>query len=141
MNCLKTVLYSTTGACVVSVGLVCAQKAASPATPATYAASTEWPTYGHDPGGMRFSPLKQITPANVGTLEVAWVYHLKPEGYVAPARAGRPGGAGRAGGPPGRGEGPGGRGAAGFNSSEGTPLIVGGLMYVASPYGRDVALN
>jgi len=61
MNCLKTVLYSTTGACVLSVGLLCAQKAASPATPATYAASTEWPTYGHDPGGMRFSP--QVLPA------------------------------------------------------------------------------
>ena len=28
--------------------------------------SKEWPTYGHDPGGMRFSPLTQITPANVG---------------------------------------------------------------------------
>jgi quinoprotein glucose dehydrogenase len=31
----------------------------------------EWPTYGHDPGGMRFSPLKQITPANVDQLKVA----------------------------------------------------------------------
>ena len=23
--------------------------------------STEWPTYGHDPGGMRFSPLTELT--------------------------------------------------------------------------------
>ena len=36
-----------------------------------YATSTEWPTYGHDSGGMRFSPLSQITPANVGSLHVA----------------------------------------------------------------------
>src|SRR5665213_3177798 len=36
----------------------------------------EWPTYGHDPGGMRFSPLTEITPENVSRLKVAWVYHL-----------------------------------------------------------------
>src|ERR1700676_2796944 len=38
----------------------------------------EWPTYGHDPGGMRFSPLTEITPANVDRLKVAWVYHMTP---------------------------------------------------------------
>ena len=27
--------------------------------------SPEWPTYGHDPGGMRFSPLTELSPANV----------------------------------------------------------------------------
>jgi len=73
------------------------KKAASLAvTPANYAESKEWPTYGHDSGGMRYSPLKQITPANVSNLEVAWTYHLKPEGYVAPAggRGGRGGGRG-----------------------------------------------
>ena len=50
--------------------------------------SKEWPTYGHDPGGMRFSPLTQITPANVSQLKVAWVYHMRPPGR---ARACRPG--------------------------------------------------
>ena len=50
--------------------------------------SKEWPTYGHDPGGMRFSPLTQITPANVGQLKVAWVYHMKPAGAIAPAGRG-----------------------------------------------------
>ena len=34
----------------------------------------EWPTYGHDRGGMRYSALTQITPANVGQLQPAWVY-------------------------------------------------------------------
>ena len=141
MNHARSLAYLTAAATVVAVSVASAQKAAVPVKPASQAASTEWPTYGHDSGGMRFSPLKQITPANVSTLEIAWVYHLKPEGYVAPTRAGRAGAAGR-GGAPGRGEGPGGRGApTGFNSSEGTPLIVGGLMYVASPYGRVVALN
>src|SRR6202522_1607514 len=47
--------------------------------------SKEWPTYGHDPGGMRFSPLTEITPANVDRLKVAWVYHMKPAGFTAPA--------------------------------------------------------
>ena len=142
MNHLKRFLYLTAAASVVPVVLSHAQKAA-PAAPAGYVASTEWPTYGHDSGGMRFSPLKQITPANVGTLEIAWVYHLKPEGYVAPARAGRAGAAGRGGAARDAGEAR--RAdvarATGFNSSEGTPLIVGGLMYIASPYGRVVALN
>ncbi len=38
------------------------------------AQSTEWPAYGHDPGGARFSPLKQINPENVGKLRRAWAY-------------------------------------------------------------------
>src|SRR5512132_3917098 len=113
MNHVRRFLYLTAAASVVPVVLSHAQKAAAPVTPAGYVASTEWPTYGHDSGGMRFSPLKQITPANVGTLEMAWVYHLKPEGYVAPARANRGGAAGGRGGAApaqGRGGAPGGRG-------------------------------
>jgi quinoprotein glucose dehydrogenase len=37
-------------------------------------AGTDWPAYGNDPGSMKFSPLKQITPANVGKLKLAWTY-------------------------------------------------------------------
>lgn len=33
-----------------------------------------WSTYGGDPGGKRYSPLTQISPANVGGLQVAWVF-------------------------------------------------------------------
>jgi quinoprotein glucose dehydrogenase len=72
----------------------------------------EWPTYGHDAGGMRFSPLKQITPANVANLQVAWTYHLKPGGS-----------------------------AGDFRSSEATPLVIDGIMYTGSPYGQVVALD
>src|SRR6266481_2080544 len=61
-------------------------------------ASKEWPTYGHDPGGMRFSPLTQITPANVSQLKVAWVYHMRPAGFTATAgNAPAPSGRGAAG--------------------------------------------
>src|ERR1043166_9887997 len=48
-------------------------------------ASREWPTYGHDSGGMRYAPLTQITPANVTKLQVAWSYHMKPADFTAPA--------------------------------------------------------
>jgi quinoprotein glucose dehydrogenase len=34
-----------------------------------------WPVYGGDAGGRRHSPLTQITPANVASLEPAWVHH------------------------------------------------------------------
>src|SRR6185436_21195687 len=36
--------------------------------------ASDWPAYGRDPGGSRFSPLKQINRANVKNLKVAWVY-------------------------------------------------------------------
>ena len=35
----------------------------------------DWPHYGADPGGTRFSPLTQINPGNVDGLRIAWTYH------------------------------------------------------------------
>jgi quinoprotein glucose dehydrogenase len=89
---------------------------------------TEWPTYGHDDGGMRFSPVAQLTPANVGQLSVAWSYHMKSPD----SNRGESGSAAQ----PGRG-----RGGTGFTASQATPLVVAGMMYVATPYGRVVALD
>ncbi len=40
--------------------------------------SVDWPTYHRDAGGTRFSPLDQITPANVSKLQLAWTYHMRP---------------------------------------------------------------
>ena len=34
-----------------------------------------WAYYGHDAGGMRHSPLTQITRSNVSRLQVAWTVH------------------------------------------------------------------
>ncbi len=121
----------------------------------------EWPTYGHDSGGMRFSPLTQINAANVSQLTPAWVYHMKQDGDTAgrgfgggPGGPGGPGGR-RPGGPPGGA--PGGldqsaaqaaaegigppRVATGFSVSEVTPLVVHGIMYIGTPYGRVTALD
>ncbi|MGX5821005.1 pyrroloquinoline quinone-dependent dehydrogenase [Chitinophaga lutea] len=39
-----------------------------------FAQRHEWPAYGNDAGGMRFSPAAQITTANVHRLRPAWTY-------------------------------------------------------------------
>ncbi len=132
-------------------------------TPEQAASAKEWPTYGHDSGGLRYSPLTQVTPANVSNLGVAWVYHMKQEGDTAgrggPGGGRRPGGApgGPPGGPPG-GARPGGgldqasaqaaaegigppRVATGFSVSQVTPLVIHGIMYIGTPYGRVTALD
>lgn len=72
---------------------------------------TDWPNYGNDRGAMRYSPLAQITPANVAALKVAWTYHMKPADATRIA------------------------------TSETTPLVVGNIMYLGSPYGHIVALD
>lgn len=36
--------------------------------------TADWPAWGGDPGGLRWSPLDQIDRDNVGRLEVAWTY-------------------------------------------------------------------
>jgi quinoprotein glucose dehydrogenase len=143
----------------------------SAATAAQEADAKEWPTYGHDSGGMRYSPLTQINASNVSGLAVAWIYHMKPADYIAPVGRGR-GGRGGPGGPVGPGSpeaavgsggagargGPGGgdqvaaqaaqegfggfgRGGTGFSTAEVTPLVVKGVMYIGTPYGRVTALD
>jgi quinoprotein glucose dehydrogenase len=115
----------------------------------TAEASKEWPTYGHDPGGMRFSPLTEITPKNVSHLKVAWVYHMKPAGAsavapvapVPPAGRGAGGAEGETQDAPQPGRGRGGRGGSGFRPSEVTPLVIDGVMYLSTPYSRVVAVE
>ena len=74
--------------------------------------AANWPMPGRDPGGTRYSPLTQITPANVSQLKVAWVYHMKPAGS-----------------------------GTSLHPSEDQPLVVGPTMYVVTPYSRVVALD
>ena len=40
----------------------------------------DWPNYGGDPGHMKYSALKQITPQNVSKLQVAWTYKTGDKG-------------------------------------------------------------
>src|SRR3954468_20355436 len=42
------------------------------------ASAAEWPNYGGNPEGTRYSPLKQITRGNVSKLRVAWTFDTGP---------------------------------------------------------------
>jgi len=75
----------------------------------------DWPVYGRDPGGARFSPLTQITPANVARLQVAWTYHTGIPDMSSMSHR-----------PP---------------ALEVTPLVIDGTMYVISPTGIVAALD
>lgn len=46
----------------------------------------EWPVYGGDAGGSRYSPLAQIDKGNIARLAVAWEYHT---GDVSDGSGGR----------------------------------------------------
>src|SRR5215831_14244045 len=108
-------------------------------------AQNDWPTFGHDLAGTRYSPLKDITPANVGKLTRAWTYHMKTGGPAVvaaddghePAPAAGRGGRGRGG------RGGGGRGGAGGFSptSEVSPLMINGVLYIITAYGKVAALE
>jgi quinoprotein glucose dehydrogenase len=76
----------------------------------------DWPAYGNDPGGSRYSPLTQITPDNVGRLAVAWTYHT---GDVSD-----------------------GSGVPRWKSRfEATPILVDGTLYLESAFNRVIALD
>ncbi|WP_293974334.1 PQQ-binding-like beta-propeller repeat protein [Sphingomonas sp.] len=87
----------------------------------------DWSGYGRDESHARHSPLKEITPGNVATLREAWTYHMRPSGANGEA-IGTPDSAGP-------------QMRTGFSASEATPLVVGGVMYLATPYRRVVALD
>ena len=74
----------------------------------------QWPTYGNDPGGTRYSALAQIDRANVARLQVAWTYRT-----------------GESGGAP----------AYGHIAFEATPILVDGTLFVSTPYNRVIALD
>jgi quinoprotein glucose dehydrogenase len=80
-----------------------------------HAAEPDWAYYGGDAGGQRFSGARQITPANVRDLAVAWTYStgdLKTKGD-AMKRA----------------------------SFEDTPILAEGRLYVCSPFNEVSALD
>ena len=74
-----------------------------------------WGYYGHDAGGMRYSPLTQINRENVTKLQVAWTFHT---GEIA--------------------DGAHTRNRSGFET---TPIVVDGTLYLTTPFNRVVALD
>ena len=75
----------------------------------------DWPCYGRDPGGMRYSPLMEITRENVSQLKVAWVFHT---GDIS--------------------DGKGRQKRSGFET---TPILVDGTLYLTTPFNRVIALD
>jgi quinoprotein glucose dehydrogenase len=79
------------------------------------APQSEWPNYGNDPGGMRYSALTQINRDTVAKLKVAWVFHT---GDIS--------------------EGNNGQRRSGFET---TPILVDGTLYLTTPFNRVIALD
>ncbi len=77
--------------------------------------SQEWPHYGGDLGGSKYSSLDQINRENVTRLTKVWTYHTGDisDGSVYPV----------------------------LSSFECTPLVSEGMMYLTTPFCRLVALE
>ena len=76
---------------------------------------TNWPYYGGDAGGMRYSRLTQVNPDNVSRLKIAWVFHT---GDVSDGKHGKQ--------------------RSGF---EATPILVDGLLIFTTGFNRVIAVN
>jgi quinoprotein glucose dehydrogenase len=74
--------------------------------------ATGWSASNYNESANRYSPLDQITAANVATLQPAWRFHLKPAGYTGALKV-----------------------------DEAIPVVIGNTMYIASPYGAIHALD
>ena len=84
------------------------------ADPALMQTGSDWPAYGGSYSARRYSPLAQITPANVGKLERAWLIHTGD----MPSKA-----------------------AHGTYGAENTPLKIGDSLYVCTPKNIVLALD
>lgn len=75
----------------------------------------QWPAYGGDAGGNRYSPLTQVTPANVNGLQVAWTYRTGELGENAESGKSL--------------------------TFEATPIHFDGRLYLSTSYGKVIALD
>src|SRR4026209_1125457 len=83
--------------------------------PAPVVRVQEWPFYGGDQAGTKFSPLTDVNTTNVAKLAVAWVW---TNGEKALEDFGtRPG------------------------NFQTTPLMIDNVLYLSTPYNRVVALS
>lgn len=89
---------------------------AAPAlAPPGAAQSADWQYYGRTLAGTRFAPFDQITPQNVGGLEVAWTFRTGDIPTGGPPHAGP--------------------------ENQNTPIQVGDTLYVCTPHSIVFALD
>ncbi len=96
----------------LSAGIVIVAAAAAVSVALNSSGPTGWSASNYDQSANRYSPLTQITAANVSTLQRAWSIHLKPAGYAGKLLV-----------------------------DEAIPLVIGNSMYIGSPYGEVIALD
>ncbi|MBR0642256.1 membrane-bound PQQ-dependent dehydrogenase, glucose/quinate/shikimate family [Plastoroseomonas hellenica] len=89
----------------------------APQPTAALAGEDEWRFYGRTPAGDRFAPQTQITPQNVGQLEVAWIARSGDSADAEEIRHARE-----------------------FHS-EATPLKVGDTLYTCTPHSVVLAID
>lgn len=82
---------------------------------AAMAADAGWTAYGHDAGGTRYSPLKQIDRGNVAKLHAVWTYHTGALDTAGEANK-----------------------KAAF---EATPILIQGTLYLSTPFNAVIALD
>jgi glucose dehydrogenase len=75
----------------------------------------EWPFYGGDAGGTKYSALADVNASSVSRLTPAWEW--RPGEKALPEFGTRPG------------------------NFQATPLMIGNVLYLSTPYNRVVALN
>jgi len=80
-------------------------------------AQNDWPAYGHDPAGTRYSPLRQIARSNIAQLQRAWTYHTGEKPFASGPRGQRQ------------------------TAFETTPLVVNEILYLTTPANRVIALD
>jgi quinoprotein glucose dehydrogenase len=88
-------------------------------------ADGDWPMYGRDLAGTKFSPLRQVTAENVSNLRPAWNLTLVERPAPVPGQ--------------GRGRGPGGPEI--LSNPEVTPIVVNGVMYLLAAGNQILALD
>src|SRR5947208_3629877 len=82
---------------------------------ANRAVEQDWPFYGGDQGGTKYSPIADINRETVARLVPAWEW--LPREKALPEFGTRPG------------------------AFQATPLMIGNVLYLSTPYNRVVALN
>jgi len=120
--------------CILLAGLAFLVSCARHAPIDNTGPTATWPEWGGDQGGQRYTPATQITPENVRSLKVAWVYRIG-EASLTPAHRTDPAEARR-------------MLAQGLTPElyhlpalEATPILGGGRLYLCSSLNRVVALD
>src|SRR5579864_3334603 len=75
----------------------------------------DWPTYGGDPGGSRYSSLSQISATGISRLKIAWTYHTSAHEGESPLNR--------------------------IAAFEATPILYNNTLFLSTPFDQVIALD